>query len=1462
MVAVALLIATATGQFGTAQADIGDIGHEGPSYSGSSGSHPTQEKPESKLWHHDGLWWASMWSNPADAFTVHRLDRSTDSWVDTGTVLETAGNYRQDVLFDGSKLYVASHRYATSSGSAEARLIRLSYNSGTETWSRDGGFPATISNARSETLTIDKDSTGRIWATWTTDGDVWLNHTNCSTTCDDASWGSPFKMDTISGMGNAANTDSDDISSVVAFDGKVGVFWSNQLRNADYFAIHDDGASTSTWSLETALSGTDEADDHINIATDGSNVFVAVKTSHDSSSAPETYLLKRTPSGSWSAAETTDGGDRLTRPIVTYDQLNDELHWFGADVGGGKIYTKSSPASSPSFSSGKGDAVIWDASADDMNDPSSTKQPVDPSTGLVVLATDQVADTYWHHDDPLGGVSGIVAGFTAAPQYGEAPLDVQFTDTSIGSPTAWEWDFGDGSPVSTEQNPLHPYASPGTYTVSLTATNASGSDIEVKTNYVEVIAPLPLEATFTVDPSEGAAPLSVQFTDTSPGTPTTWLWDFGDGSTSTDQNPNHVYNAIGTYDVTLSVTNDNAEADDTTVPGAVVVTNEVTLEPVADSFVRDERPGNNYGDEDYLRLRNASSTYRSLVKFDVQDAGGDPVTATLRMYVDDGSPHAGNVYVVDNGWTELGVTAGNAPIPGAAPDVIGGEAVEGTWYEWDVTSLITGDGTYSFMLITDSGNSAYYSSKEGLNPPQLVITSAATQALSADFSADQTTVEVGEPVDFTDLSTGVPTSWSWTFGDTGTSTQQHPQHAYSTPGTYSVSLTVDDGTGNASETKTDYITVTAPLPLDASFEVDAPSGVAPHVVNFTDTSTGVPTSWSWDFGDGNTSTDQDPQHTYNAPGSYTVSLTVGDGTGTNEEIVPGAVTVGADTTVTAAADAHFRSDRPDRNYGTEDHVRIRQESTQYRGIVRFDVASIPTTVTSATVRMFVNDGSPSAGDLFLVGNGWSETTVDWATQPSLGPTPVATGGSADEGGWHEWDVTNVLSGAAPGSFSFTIVSNSHNSAYFSSREGANPPQLVIEGVSGPPPAPTAAFSGTPVAGSAPLAVQFTDLSANSPTSWSWNFGDGSPSSTAQNPSHTYTASGSYTVTLTATNGSGSDDEVKTDYIVVSDPPPPTAAFSGTPLAGSAPLVVQFTDASTGSPTSWSWDFGDGSPTSSAQNPSHTYTANGSYTVTLTATNAFGSDADVKTDYVVVSDAPPPPAPVADFSALPVAGSAPLVVQFTDASTGSPTSWSWDFGDGSPTSTAQNPSHTYTANGSYTVTLTATNAGGPDPETKTDYIVVSDPPSGPETFTATEDAYVKTDKPDKNYGGDTWLRLRQSSSVYESLVTFDVSGLSGPPSSAVLRLFVTDDSPSAGAVYSVDPAAWTESSVTWNTRPTPLALVAPDQAAPAAGQWVEWDVTTALSGSGLVSFSLTGSSGNSVYFSSLEGANPPQLVVTP
>jgi len=168
--------------------------------------------------------------------------------------------------------------------------------------------------------------------------------------------------------------------------------------------------------------------------------------------------------------------------------------------------------------------------------------------------------------------------------------------------------------------------------------------------------------------------------------------------------------------------------------------------------------------------------------------------------------------------------------------------------------------------------------------------------------------------------------------------------------------------------------------------------------------------------------------------------------------------------------------------------------------------------------------------------------------------------------------------------------------------------------------PVAAFVADKTSGTAPVTVNFTDQSTETPTAWEWDFNnDGVVDSTAQNPSYTYTAAGTYTVKLTVTNGVGSDAEVKTDYIIVSAPPLPAAAFSADVTSGPAPLAVQFTDESTGNPTAWSWDFNnDGTADSNAQNPSYTYDVAGTYTVKLTATNIAGSDSEVKTDYITVT----------------------------------------------------------------------------------------------------------------------------------------------------------------------------------------------------------------------------------------------------
>lgn len=326
----------------------------------------------------------------------------------------------------------------------------------------------------------------------------------------------------------------------------------------------------------------------------------------------------------------------------------------------------------------------------------------------------------------------------------------------------------------------------------------------------------------------------------------------------------------------------------------------------------------------------------------------------------------------------------------------------------------------------------------------------------------------------------------------------------------------------------------------ADFSATPTSGVEPLEVQFLDLSMGEITSWSWNFGDGGASTQQNPSHTYNTTGSFTVSLTVS-------------------------------------------------------------------------------------------GPGGSDTETK----------------------------TNYVH--------------------------------VAEA------APVAAFSAIPTSGPRPLAVQFAGESTGEITSWSWDFGDGG-TSTQQSPSHTYDATGYFTVSLTVSGPGGSDTETKINHIHVTEPAP-VAGFSASPRSGSTPLEAEFTDESTGTVTSWSWDFGDGG-TSIARDPSHTYNSTGYFTIRLTVSGPGGSDTETKASYIHVTEA----APVADFTASPTSGDVPLTVRFTDQSTGTVTSWSWSFGDGA-VSTGQNPSHTYRSAGRFTVSLSVTGPGGSDTETKTNYISV-------------------------------------------------------------------------------------------------------------------------------------------------------------
>jgi PKD repeat protein len=863
-----------------------------------------------------------------------------------------------------------------------------------------------------------------------------------------------------------------------------------------------------------------------------------------------------------------------------------------------------------------------------------------------------------------------VAGFTGTPTTGFAPLTVSFTDTTTNTPTVWQWDFGDGSAVNASvQNPVHTYLAPGTYTVSLTASNAAGANTSTRTNYIVVSSsgiPAPV-AGFTGTPTAGTAPLAVTFTDTTTNTPTVWTWNFGDGTTSSLQNPVHTYLAPGTYTVSLTASNAGG-ANTFTRSNYIVVSSSGIPAPVA-SFSGTPTAGTaplavtftdtttntptvwtwTFGDGTTSSLQNPVHTYLApgtyTVSLTASNAGGAS-TSTLSNYI---VVSAAAVTPPLAGFSGT-PTSGVAPLTVTFTDTTANAPSVWAWTFGDGTTsslqspvhTYTSPGSYTVSLTASNAGGANTSTLANY----IVVSSSGIPAPVASFTTLPTSGTAPLAVTFTDTSTNSPTAWQWTFGDGTTSTLQNPIHTYLSPGTYTVSLTASNAGGSSTATQSNYIAVSGamtPAPV-AAFTGSPTSGVAPLGVTFTDSSTNTPTVWTWNFGDGTGSALQSPIHTYLNPGTYTVSLTVSNAGGSNTSTRVNYIVVSGSATTPP-------------------------------------VAAFSGTPTSGTAPLTVTFTDSSANTPTV----WQWTFGDGDTTNATVQNPVHTY-------------------LAPGTYTVTLTAS--NAGGSNSVTQTN--YIVVSPAAITP--PVAAFSGTPTSGVAPLTVEFTDSSTNTPTVWQWTFGDGdTTNATVQNPVHTYLAPGTYTVTLTASNAGGSNSVTQTNYIVVSPAAitPPVAAFSGTPTSGTAPLTVTFTDSSTNSPTVWQWVFGDGSTVNATdQNPVHTYLAPGTYTVSLTASNAGGSNTFTRTGYITVSSSGIP-APVAAFSGTPTSGTAPLTVTFTDSSTNTPTAWQWTFGDGDTTNaTDQNPVHTYLAPGTYTVALVASNAGGSNMATMVNYITVS------------------------------------------------------------------------------------------------------------------------------------------------------------
>ncbi|MDA3944045.1 MAG: PKD domain-containing protein [Bacteroidetes bacterium] len=875
-----------------------------------------------------------------------------------------------------------------------------------------------------------------------------------------------------------------------------------------------------------------------------------------------------------------------------------------------------------------------------------------------------------------------------------ANMPIQFTVdqtiTDITDVVSFNWNFGDGT-TSNLMDPLHQFAAPGNYNVSLMIVNTGGYSNTV--TKVVTIDPLPVALFSYENPVCGSQ--EVQFfnnSSTTAGFITSWEWDFGDGNSiiiDFPDNPNatHVYASSGIYDVSLLITTDNG------CTSAVINTIEVEPAPVA-AFDYTASCANNDVQFSDLSQTNGAGT---IVQW--QWDFGDPLSGVDNFSGQQNPTHqfssAGNfdvqlIITASNGCSDTVVNSISVdPEPVVAITVPSGTVCLGT----PLVFSATGGNIVSWFWNFGDGNTSSQA-----NPTHLYqfagnytvtldildangCTATATENISVNElpTANFNNTAPGcpdESIYFTDLSispNGGISNWLWDFGDGNTVSIDAPNdpdvsHIYTNAGTYNVTLTVTDVTGCEDSFTRQVVTENGPL---ANFTFEQTCFGEP--VLFTDLSS--PNggsdlfSWAWDFGDplsgvNNSSTLQNPSHLFTAPGLYTVSLTVTNTQGCTN-------TFEADVTVTETVDIDFATDA---------------------------AAFCPNEPID-----FTPTGTDIVSYFWEFGDGGT----------SIQQTP-------------QYIYTN------PGTYTVSLTVTAIDGC-----QGYVEHDVVINEE------PLAAFTtDSPSCSGAP--TQFFNASSSPTghiTEWIWSFGDGSADVVVAFPdnpdvNHLYASDGTYNASLTVTNSNGCSNTISHEVIVA---PGPIGAFDYAGTCAESPVV--FTDLSQenggGEIVSWQWDFGDlasgTSNTSLLQNPEHSFSAPGAYDVTLIITNINGCS-DTVMNSITVDEALLVEI-TADSDTLCLGSP----VTFTGTAAGA-VIWNWNFGDGN-SSTQQNPEHTYTQTGNFMVMLTAETPDGCSNTDTLDVVVMPNPISlftSTSPICSTDSVYFTNQSTTPNGFIQTWI----------------------------------------------------------------------------------------------------------------------------
>lgn len=817
-----------------------------------------------------------------------------------------------------------------------------------------------------------------------------------------------------------------------------------------------------------------------------------------------------------------------------------------------------------------------------------------------------------------------VAAMSANPATGCSPLAVTFSNGSSGA-TNYVWHFGDGG-VSNAQDPAHTYFNPGnadsTYHAQLVANTTFGcSDTAVATI---TVAPTVM-AMFTHDAQPGCAPLPVQFTNNSTGG-TTYLWNFGDGDTSTATNPVHSFNnttgSLQTMVVSLTVS--NWAGCSHTMQQSILVYPEPSF-----SFTSQPDSGCSplattfpsvigaityqwfFGDGGYGSGPTPTHTYingtDSTVHYPVK------LIATNAFGCTDSTFTTVTVHPTPAAQFSVGTLNGCHPLTADLTNTTTGADS----YLWSY-----GDGQTDDTTASVHAHTWYNPSGPGASFFNITLTATTVHGCSntanrmvevypqvnAAFVSDSAGCSPMNP-HFVNMSTG-GNSYLWVFGDGSASTALNPVHTYNHSGLndtlFHPTLVVTSSYG-CSDTATATVRI-HPAPI-AQFTATPSTGCAPAPITFQDFTIGA-ANLAWLFGDGSFQSAPPGNiiHTYQNTGAGPLSYPV------------------------------------------------RLTATSPFGCT--DTTAVPVTIypeINATFQLPAEACSPAVLNLAAV----SPNAVQLLWAMGDGVTLVGT----------DISHTYVNTGNADTTFTVQLVATSAYGCTDTVQHA-----IVIH------PLPSAAFLATPFSQTYPDAtVTITNTTANGQWNYSWSLGDGNNSTEEDPAPYTYGTWGNYTISLVVSTGICQD--TASQQIVIA-PPLPTASFIGSGI-GCAPLTVGFTNTSLLG-AGYQWQFGDGG-TSIAENPVHEYYTPGTYTVTLTVFGQNGGvNTAVKVDSVVVH-----PSSIAYFTAQPSTVVVPSQPLFTYNLSSNATSFVWDFGDGTFSSEAS-PVHFYQTPGDYDVTLIANN----------------------------------------------------------------------------------------------------------------------------------------------------------------------------